>query len=88
MLDNEPELFQKAVDLENLLNERRKMLGKDPVWFTRFLKPLSEAILPTVDKGEQLSMFGEEVEEYSCGPYTCAGDGPKVELDKPTRLMV
>lgn len=40
----EPELFERAADLEALLNERRAMLGKDPVWLTRFRKPLREAI--------------------------------------------
>lgn len=40
----QPDLFEKAADLETLLNERRQMLGKDPVWLTRFRKPLREAI--------------------------------------------
>ena len=44
MRRDEPELFHKAADLEKLLNERRAILGKDPVWLTRFNKPLEEAI--------------------------------------------
>lgn len=35
-----PDLFEKSVHLERTLNERREMLGKDPVWLTRFNKPL------------------------------------------------
>lgn len=41
---DEPELFQKSVELEQLLNKRREMLGKDHVYFTRFAKPLDKAI--------------------------------------------
>jgi hypothetical protein len=40
----EPALFARACDLEQQLIERRAMLGKDPVYFTRFGKPLSAAI--------------------------------------------
>jgi hypothetical protein len=41
---DEPELFDKSQQLEDLLNERRVMLGKDPVWLTRFNRRLSDAI--------------------------------------------
>lgn len=44
MRRDSPELFAKAVELEDTLNERRVMLGRDPVWLTRFNKPLSQAI--------------------------------------------
>lgn len=40
----QPELFEKSAQLEELLNERRAALGKDSVWLTRFAKPLREAI--------------------------------------------
>ncbi|WP_043264730.1 phosphoadenosine phosphosulfate reductase [Streptomyces sp. CT34] len=39
-----PELFAKSCQLETLLNERRAKLGKDPVYLTRFGKPLDRAI--------------------------------------------
>ena len=39
-----PDLFHRACDLETLLNTRRAALGKDPVWLTRFNRPLAEAI--------------------------------------------
>jgi len=44
MRRDEPVLFQKSVDLESVLLERRKTLGKDPVYLTRFGKPLADAI--------------------------------------------
>lgn len=39
-----PDLFDKSVQLERTLNDRRRQLGKDPVWLTRFARPLDEAI--------------------------------------------
>lgn len=53
-----PELFEKSVELEDTLNERRDMLGKDHVYLTRFGIPLREAIdtdqelLPLLDQAE------------------------------------
>lgn len=44
MRRDEPDLFAKSVHLETVLNERRDMLGKDPVWLTRFDKPLDRAV--------------------------------------------
>lgn len=44
MRRDEPELFERAAELENTLNARRTVLGKDPVWLTRFNKPLTVAI--------------------------------------------
>ena len=32
------------MDVRRLLNTRRAVLGKDPVWLTRFNRPLAEAI--------------------------------------------
>ncbi|GCD46149.1 phosphoadenosine phosphosulfate reductase [Streptomyces paromomycinus] len=45
----EPELFEKSCQLEDLLNKRRATLGKDPVYLTRFGRPLREAIPDGVD---------------------------------------
>jgi len=45
----EPELFQKSCDLEQLLNDRRDLLGKDHVYLTRFGRPLRESV--DVDQG-------------------------------------
>lgn len=41
---NEPELFARACDLEAQLIARRESFGKDAAYFTRFGKPLAEAI--------------------------------------------
>jgi hypothetical protein len=46
MRRDEPELFQKSVMLEETLNARRRTLGRDEVYLTRFGKPLKDAITP------------------------------------------
>ena len=46
---DEPELFEKSCQLEDLLNARRDELGKDHVYLTRFGKPLRQAIPDGVD---------------------------------------
>ncbi|WP_327384453.1 phosphoadenosine phosphosulfate reductase [Streptomyces sp. NBC_01207] len=49
MRREQPELFEKACQLEDLLNERRDALGKDHVYLTRFGRPLRAAIPDGVD---------------------------------------
>jgi hypothetical protein len=49
MARDEPDLFTKSADLEDLLNDRREVRGKDPVFLTRFGIPLREAIKPAQD---------------------------------------
>jgi hypothetical protein len=44
MRRDEPELFWKSVELEKTLIDRRTYLGKDPVFLTRFNRPLADAI--------------------------------------------
>jgi hypothetical protein len=56
MRREEPEEFEKACQLEELLNRRRDELGKDHVWLTRFNRPLRDAIPDGVDL---LPMFDE-----------------------------
>jgi hypothetical protein len=57
MRRDRPALFARACELEDLLNVRRVGLGKDPVWLTRFNRPLRDAIgaaqvmLPGFDTG-------------------------------------
>lgn len=46
---NDPELFAKSCNLEDLLNDRRDMLGRDHVYLTRFGRPLGDAIPDGVD---------------------------------------
>lgn len=42
MRRDEPNLFWKAVELEQRMNERRAALGKDVIWLTDALRPLDE----------------------------------------------
>lgn len=44
MRRDEPELFARSVELEAALSTRRGAVGKDPVYFTRYAKPLDLAI--------------------------------------------
>ncbi|MFF1557051.1 phosphoadenosine phosphosulfate reductase [Streptomyces sp. NPDC058279] len=49
MRREQPELSEKACQLEELLNQRRDTLGKDHVYLTRFGRPLRAAIPDGVD---------------------------------------
>jgi hypothetical protein len=51
-----PDLFEKAVQLETLMNERRALLGKDRVWLSSKLKPLMRVTTDHV----QLSLLEHE----------------------------
>ena len=66
MKRDRPDLFEKSAELETHLNERRQRLGKDPVWFTRKLKPLDEAIHEA-----QESLFGDWDLDGSCDDGYC-----------------
>ncbi|MEU4526377.1 hypothetical protein AB0F52_47600 [Amycolatopsis sp. NPDC024027] len=56
MRAEEPDLFARSCALEDVLNERRAVLGEDPVvYLTRLGRPLREA----VDPGTQLLPFDE-----------------------------
>jgi len=57
-----PDLFWKAVELERLLIERRRALGKDAVWMTDFLRPLDQVIQ------DQLSL---SLDEWTGDGATC-----------------
>jgi hypothetical protein len=59
MRRDEPELFWKSVELERVINDKRP--DKDPMYLTRFGKPLDEAI------GEAQQTLFSSVE----GPETC-----------------
>jgi PP-loop superfamily ATP-utilizing enzyme len=51
---NKPELFQKAVELEVLLNDKRAKLKRDKVWLTQKARPLSQVV------ADQPLLFAEE----------------------------
>lgn len=67
MRRDRPEMFDRACALEDTLNDRRATLGKDPVWLTRFNKPLAAAI-PAA--GEMLSVFNP-LDEDTCDNGAC-----------------
>lgn len=66
---NNPALYNKAVELEELINKRRESLGKDPVWFSSRAVPLPMAVGDGTFKQEGLFE-----ERHSCGPYVCSQD--------------
>ena len=40
----QPELFQRSIEIENRINEKRRAAGKDPAYLTAAEKPLDQAI--------------------------------------------
>ncbi|MBG0818714.1 phosphoadenosine phosphosulfate reductase [Planomonospora sp. ID82291] len=67
MRREEPELFERAARIEDLLNERREELGKDHVFFTRFGKPLRDV----VPEGVETLPFGDDPGDGSCDSGHC-----------------
>lgn len=63
----EPELFNKAADLEDLLNKRRDELGKDHVYMTALGAPLREVI----PAGAQMLPLSED-DSGGCDGGWCA----------------
>lgn len=70
MRRDRPDLFNISADLETLLNQRRRELGKDPVWLTRFNRPLPEAVPAAQDP---LPLFDIEAQPggEGCDNGTC-----------------
>lgn len=66
MRREEPDLFERSCQLETLLNQRRTTLGKDPIYLTRYGKPLAKAI-----PGGQLNLFDEHDETALCDSGRC-----------------
>lgn len=56
MRQEQPDLFEKAVKLEQSINARRLHLGRDEVWLCRKLKPLDKATTDHV----QTSLFDDD----------------------------
>jgi hypothetical protein len=65
MRHNQPDLFWKSARLEELINERRRSLGKDKVWLTRKLIPLAMATTDMV----QGSLFSEDEDDVCESGY-------------------
>lgn len=57
----EPDLFTRSVALEAMLNDRRRALGRDPVWLSDMRGPL-----PTV-----LGSEGDGENEATCDAFSC-----------------
>lgn len=64
---DEPELFAKSVHLEETLNARRAMLGKDKVYLTRFATPLVDVVPEGV---ETLAFLGDD-QDAQCDNGVC-----------------
>jgi len=69
MRRDRPELFQRACDLERLLNDRRDDLDKDHVFLTRFNKPLADAIPAAQDMLPLLDQPGDD--DVGCDNGVC-----------------
>ncbi len=63
MRQSQPELFQKACDLEEYINKKRAQIGKDQVWLSRGLKPLMQVTTEL----HQASLFDEDDEVCESG---------------------
>lgn len=69
MKAEEPELLRAALALERLLNERRRRLGRDPVYLHQAAKPLAQALglEAGVPRAEHGHICGEETEMCESG---------------------
>lgn len=69
MAREEPETFAASVRLERQLIDKRAALGKDPAYFTRFGRPLDQAIGPMLNQGafDFAELDTDEDEQYRCG---------------------
>lgn len=61
MKQNNPEMFEKLCELDEKLNEKRTLLGKDRVFLNQLLMPMRDAVTDDV----QLNLFDEY--EPPCG---------------------
>lgn len=68
MRRDEPELFERAAQLEETLNRRRDKLGKDRVYLTRFGKPLRDAI---GEAQQMLPVFAAGPDLETCDEGAC-----------------
>lgn len=64
MRREEPNLFQMSVDLENQLNERRVLLGKDHIYLHQSARPLAQVV------GDQMA-FAYEEDDRTCDTGHC-----------------
>lgn len=55
MRREKPDLYEKSIDLERTINEKRKKLGKDEVFLSNFKVPLDQ-----VDSVPQMNLFEDD----------------------------
>lgn len=60
MRRDEPELFDKAADLEDMLIRRREHLGKDPVYLTRYGASHGQRLRQVIPDGRDLLPFDDD----------------------------
>lgn len=65
---NEPELFEKSCQLEELMNSRQAAMDRKPVYFTRLRKPLRDAIPAGVDL---LPLVDDDQSDGACDSGWC-----------------
>jgi hypothetical protein len=65
---NEPELFEKACQLEEFMSDRQRALGRGPVFFTNARIPLRRAVPDGVDL---LPMFDGDQSDGACDSGWC-----------------
>lgn len=68
---SDPDLFEAAADLEDLLNERRAKLGKDRVYLTRYGASHGQGLRQVVPDGHDLLPFLDNDEDASCDNGWC-----------------
>lgn len=68
MRRDDPEDFERAAELEDLLIERRVRIGRDPAYLTRFGSPLREAI---GEAQQTLSLDGWSMDNETCDEGVC-----------------
>lgn len=73
LYDEQNDLFQKSVELEQFLIEKRLKMGRDALYLTQYREPLSKVVNGS-HQGQQEIDFG-----LSCGPFLCEGDLSDIE---------
>ncbi|MEV0584060.1 phosphoadenosine phosphosulfate reductase [Nonomuraea sp. NPDC050310] len=71
MRRTDPDLFEKAADLEDLLNERRHRLGKDNVYLTRYGAAHGQGLRRVVPEGRDPLPFFMEEQDAPCDNGWC-----------------
>jgi len=68
---DDPRLFEQAADLEELLTERRRTLGKDAVYLTRYGATHGQGLRQVIPAGRELLPFLDEEQDSSCDNGWC-----------------